>query len=264
MSAQVENAAKRDTNTNEPAVAEQIEPKKKRKLTTQSTELDEKKWWIFNLKETPSTRGAALLVIRCMDEYGWCESYARTVLKAYQQFLHIKKKEKDWFAELLLPSKAVEKMWNQHILSAEYSKDMMLLCHRIVFHNPSGLIENEFAKQNRFEATASALLEHCGVDEVDHGVDGVWSDVFLNAGVHEKEDNAVESQLLTIRIQDHTGEDVYFKMYDATKLGKAFDIFAQRKGVSTINFLFRGGSVNRNHTPRYLGMQDNDLIFGAY
>lgn len=105
-----------------------------------------------------------------MRVYRWDLSKARKVLKAYRQFLFLKKHCEDWDATQLSPSHLVDQMWHQHILDVEnYYHDMMLLCGHVIGHNPDGALDNE-GKRARDETTRKSLIEH-----FDGNVDGeIW------------------------------------------------------------------------------------------
>jgi hypothetical protein len=82
------------------------------------------------------------------------------VLKAYRQFLFLKKHNEDWDAKLLSPSFLVDQMWHQHILDVvNYCHDMMLICGHVVGHNPDGALDID-GKKSRDERTRDGLNEH--------------------------------------------------------------------------------------------------------
>ena len=54
--------------------------------------------------DSSTNKGATVLVKRCMQVYGWSLEKSRKVLKAYQQFLTLKKEHEDWGAKGLSPS----------------------------------------------------------------------------------------------------------------------------------------------------------------
>jgi hypothetical protein len=161
-------------------------------------------WGMVDLNHRPHiNQGATLLVARCMRAYGWSESRTRKVLKAYRQFLELKKIKGDWNAETLSPSTDVDLMWHQHILDVvSYSHDCMLLCGHVVGHNPDGGLDDE-ARAERRKTTVGALKEHFG-EEVDVTV---WSNDehrIENPVVDEEESDRGPVAALN----EHLGEEV--------------------------------------------------------
>jgi len=70
-------------------------------VVPRENEFTSQHWWLVDLHAEPRLeQGATPLVRRCMIVHGWDEVKARKVLKAYRQFLHIKKSKEDWDAEV--------------------------------------------------------------------------------------------------------------------------------------------------------------------
>ena len=69
------------------------------------------------------------LVKTAVDEYRWEEGSARDIVKAYQQFLIVKREMKDWENELI-PCDKVATMMEHHELNQDfdYQSDMKILC----------------------------------------------------------------------------------------------------------------------------------------
>jgi small ubiquitin-related modifier len=136
-------------------------------------------------------QGATPLVKRCMRVYNWDLQMARKVLKAYRQFLFLKKHNEDWDAKLLSPSFLVDQMWHQHILDVvNYCHDTMLICGHVVGHNPDGAFDID-GKKSRDERTRDGLNEHFEreYDNEIWGINDVPSDaVKTNDDVQVNED----------------------------------------------------------------------------
>ena len=71
-----------------------------------------------------------------------------------------------------------------------------------------------------------------------------------------------ENSAITIRVKDQAGDETFFKVKKTTKMGKVFDAFAQRKGVSkaSLRFLLDGQRINEGDTPKTLELEDQDQI----
>mmetsp|Transcript_31728 Transcript_31728/g.41946 ORF Transcript_31728/g.41946 Transcript_31728/m.41946 type:complete len:111 (+) Transcript_31728:120-452(+) len=71
-----------------------------------------------------------------------------------------------------------------------------------------------------------------------------------------------ESNTITIRVKDQTGEETFFKVKKTTRMEKVFTTYAQRKGVSVsaLRFLLDGERVNPDHTPKMLDLEEHDQI----
>ncbi len=136
-------------------------------MTQRENDFNDKTWWMVDInpiggEETSSRQGATALVKRCMRTYGWDEVKTRKVLNAYRQFITLKKEHEDWDAKILSPCYLVDQMWHSHILDVlNYYHDMMLLCGRVVGHDPDGALDY-VAKQKRDETTRKALQERFG------------------------------------------------------------------------------------------------------
>jgi small ubiquitin-related modifier len=129
-------------------------------IASRDDEFTAASWWMVDIENEDVTQGATPLVKRCMRVYNWNATRARKVLKAYRQFLFLKKHYEDWDAKLLSPSSLVDQMWHQHILDVvNYCHDMMLICGHVVGHNPDGA-EDLGARKIRLERTHDAFKEH--------------------------------------------------------------------------------------------------------
>jgi hypothetical protein len=77
-------------------------------LTSRDTLWTPSDWWSTDepLEAATQTIGAATLLDRSRKEYKWSQDYTKRVLKAYRQFLELKKVLEDWDANILAPSRA--------------------------------------------------------------------------------------------------------------------------------------------------------------
>lgn len=137
-----------DTST--APVATRVEPR--------IEDFSERSWWMVDLRKLHQIRqGATDLVWRCMRTHGWDLDKSYKILEAYRQFLVLKKVLGDWNATLLSPSRLVDQMWRCHILDVtNYYHDSILLCGRLVGHNPDEGLDTE-AMRARLERTRREL-----------------------------------------------------------------------------------------------------------
>jgi hypothetical protein len=157
-------------------------------------------WWLVDLEAHPVPKqGATPLVKRCMREYDWDEGKARRVLRAYRQFLGLKKRYRDYNATLLSPSLSVDLMWHQHILDVvNYVNDCVLLCDgRVVGHNPDGAHEGGQDREGRRSATQSALLEYQDQLGLEYEE---WKELFQNTTAPDDLETPNPHNETTIRI----------------------------------------------------------------
>jgi hypothetical protein len=167
------------TNTNAVTTADDVEAPGLTVMTLapRPNEFSSSSWWMVDLQAEPAPdQGATPLVKRCMREEGWDEEKARRVLKAYRQFLQLKKIYRDYDATLLSPSLSVDLMWHQHVLDTKnYLHDCALLCGgQFVHHRPDGAAEGE-ERDKRRVATKEALLnnmEELGLEYAE------WKELF--------------------------------------------------------------------------------------
>jgi Ubiquitin-2 like Rad60 SUMO-like len=244
-------------------------------------------WWMVDLHARPVPKqGATPLVRRCMRALGWTEFKARSTLRAYKQFLHVKVAKKDWSAELLSPSLAVDQMWHQHVLdNLNYAHDCLLLCDgHFVRHDPEGCVDVE-AWMNRLEATRLALLESFGDDdegeggELDRSATGPWKGVFDGALESDEEastartaspaaaaapasDDGDRGPTLIIRVRDQGLGTTRFRVQRTAPMGDVFAAYARLKGVNvgSIRFLLDGDVIRAHETPVSLELEDGDEI----
>jgi hypothetical protein len=216
------------------------------------SDFNETTWYMIDLEHRPHiTQGATPLVARCMRVYHWPESKARKILKAYRQFLMLKKIKEDWNTEILSPSAEVDLMWHQHILDVvNYSHDCMLLCGHVVGHNPDGGLDDS-ARAERREATRAALEEHFGEEAI---VDNIWPTA--------DEPRVADPESLMVRIRDQTGEETFFRIRWRTQMLKVFETYAQHKQVRAdqLRFLLGGERILDHETAEKLELTEEDQI----
>jgi small ubiquitin-related modifier len=216
------------------------------------SDFNETTWYMIDLEHRPRiTQGATPLVARCMRVQHWDESKARKILKAYRQFLVLKKIKEDWNAEILSPSAEVDLMWHQHILDVvNYSHDCMLLCGHVIGHNPDGGLDAS-ARSERRRVTQSALTEHFGAEAVDN------IPPIVVETVRDPRD------FIQICIRDQVGEETFFKSRLGVKMDVVFQVYAQRKGVqaASLRFLLDGERILDDQTPIMLELDDEDQIY---
>jgi Ubiquitin-2 like Rad60 SUMO-like len=245
-------------------------------------------WWMVDLYARPiPTQGATPLVRRCMRELGWAEAKARSTLQAYRQFLSVKVAKKDWNAELLSPSVAVDQMWHQHVLdNANYAHDCLLFCGNFIKHDPDGGLDVE-ARKKRLEATRQALLEGYGegeddgekAGELDRSATGPWKEVFGGAVESGEEastarsaspvvvaapasDDGDRGSTLIIRLRDQALATTRFRVQRTAPMGNVFAAYARLKGVNvgSCRFLLDGDVIRAHQTPISLELEDEDEI----
>lgn len=230
-------------------------------------------WFIVDLFYEPKLkRGATPLVHRCIRTYGWTESYARRVLKAYKQFLELKTQTEDWHGKKLVAPVAVDQLWLQHALDLpNYVHDCTLLCGHVVFYDPDRDLASRESQIRRMEATYQSAKERFG-DELD---EDLWTfdssglapsldspRAHNNAGEPSKEAAPAES-MIKIGFEDIVSDaQYYFIVHPDESFGKAFSAVAKRLQVSVeeMEFVSIGQSVLMDQTPRMLEMQAGGII----
>mmetsp|Transcript_12812 Transcript_12812/g.24340 ORF Transcript_12812/g.24340 Transcript_12812/m.24340 type:complete len:90 (-) Transcript_12812:193-462(-) len=75
-------------------------------------------------------------------------------------------------------------------------------------------------------------------------------------------DEPKESEPITLRVRDQTGEETFFKIKKTTKMQKVFETYAQRKGVQvgSLRFMLDGERIDPTQTPKMLELDDQDQI----
>eukprot|EP00751_Fragilariopsis_kerguelensis_P029721 CAMPEP_0170906834 /NCGR_PEP_ID=MMETSP0735-20130129/926_1 /TAXON_ID=186038 /ORGANISM="Fragilariopsis kerguelensis, Strain L26-C5" /LENGTH=293 /DNA_ID=CAMNT_0011302803 /DNA_START=104 /DNA_END=982 /DNA_ORIENTATION=+ len=229
-------------------------------ISSRPTLFNEETWWMLDLenKSVISTRqGATPLAARCQREYQWDETKCRTVLKAYRQFLMLKKHFQDWDATILSPSGPVDQMWHQHLLDVtHYCHDTKLLCGHVVGHNPDGALDHTM-KTRRTKTTRDALAELFGSDYVKE----MW---FTQAELSAQEESTAVSgdDLVNIRLRDQTGEVTFYRTKRSFKLEKIFNSVSKKMGlcVDSLSFLFDGERINGQLSAADYNIDDQDQI----
>ncbi|CAD7962579.1 unnamed protein product [Amoebophrya sp. A25] len=67
---------------------------------------------------------------------------------------------------------------------------------------------------------------------------------------------------IQLRVRNHQGGEVQFKIKRTSQLKKLMEAYCQRTGVrmGEVRFMVDGERINENDTPDGLGMADEDLI----
>ena len=207
-------------------------------LSDRKNEFSENTWWLVDLdSQSQVTQGATPLVKRCMRVYGWDAPKTRKFLVAYRQFLTLKKEQEDWDATVLSPCFLVDQMWHQHILDVvNYCHDMMLICGRVIGHNPDG---GASGKAERDENTASLLEQRFPDYDKD-----VWG------------------HPLKLRFRDQRGNEEIIEAVYKDSMEGAFREYAQRRrtALDLVEFKLNGRVIHMTNTPEDLGLRNNALI----
>mmetsp|Transcript_6478 Transcript_6478/g.15293 ORF Transcript_6478/g.15293 Transcript_6478/m.15293 type:complete len:271 (-) Transcript_6478:306-1118(-) len=233
-------------------------------VSNRDADFNESTWWMVDIENYNGNQGASALVKRCMRNHEWNLDWAKKIIQAYRQLLTLKKGFEDWDAEILSPSHLVDKMWHQHILDiGNYCHDMMLLCGRVVLHNPDGALDIQ-AKKTRDTSTFSELIKKFGKSNVNVEVWG-FPEATNTISDRSRAVNQVPADdgSLTICFRDQGPEKIFTKMKRTTRLGTAFQSFAKRKGLNKtedLRFILYGDRVYDLDTPESLGMNDMDQI----
>ena len=100
------------------------------------------------------------LVTDCSRVYGWCDQYANDVLKAYRQFMELKKRHRDWDGTFLSPPLDVERMWHQHVrYENHYADACKNFCGRVIAHGTTDGMDFA-ATAERIKTTQNSVTVH--------------------------------------------------------------------------------------------------------
>ncbi|XP_055727870.1 small ubiquitin-related modifier 1 [Salvelinus fontinalis] len=71
-----------------------------------------------------------------------------------------------------------------------------------------------------------------------------------------------DGEYIKLKVIGQDNSEIHFKVKMTTHLKKLKESYSQRQGVhmSTLRFLFEGQRISDNHTPKELGMEDDDVI----
>mmetsp|Transcript_18328 Transcript_18328/g.44253 ORF Transcript_18328/g.44253 Transcript_18328/m.44253 type:complete len:375 (-) Transcript_18328:755-1879(-) len=192
--------------------------------------------------------GALSLRERCEELYGWPPSTGRKVLKAYRQFLTLKKLFKDWDAEILDPSPLVDWMWKAHVLDTKnYIHDMLLLCGHPVHYSPTLDIEEEtLVGRRRRKATYDGLVGYFGRDKIDMEI---WGGISFDP-----------EEPVTFKVTDSSNRPAIIKKIKlSAELGILFSSYAQNRQVDVdhVHLYYRGRNITKTDTPDSLGVRNS-------
>ena len=223
-------------------------------IKKRKNDFSERTWWMVDMEACESNQGATGLVKRCMREYDWSFDKSNKVLKAYRQFLTLKKAWRDWDAKIFSHSYFVDKMWRQHILDiSNYYHDMVMLCGHIVLRNPDGALDWE-AENARDRKTRIELLKNFGSKNLDSRV---WGFPFA---VPEKD----SSKPVAIFFKNMTGKEYEFRTRADARVLPLLEDFAKliKTPFEDVRFLHHRIQleVDWNDTSASLGLKDGDRI----
>lgn len=71
-----------------------------------------------------------------------------------------------------------------------------------------------------------------------------------------------QGEHIQVKVRSPDGAEVFFKIKRKTKLEKLMEVYCNRLGQSmnSLRFLFEGQRIADNHTPKELGMEEEDVI----
>ena len=205
------------------------------------------------------------LSARLRREHGWSEEFTDAALEGYRQFMKLKILQEDWDADKLSPSLIIDRVWHSHILDTKsYARACNAYAGHMIHHNPDGGLNQE-ERSERIKITQATLIGLCG-NKFDKEVWSFGQDITTSDPTSSNENKrrrVSEAELITIILQDQVGVGTYFKVRRNQKLGKVFDLYAQRRGFPrrhSLRFNLDGDRVLPNQTPLLLEMEENDVI----
>jgi hypothetical protein len=218
-------------------------------------------WWMVDVGcPTETNQGATPLVRRCMLNYGWELDKAKTILKAYRQFLILTKQHQDWEASIFAPSRQVHQMWRQHVLDiGNYYHDMVLLCGgKLVLYNPDENLDHQ-TKKSREERTRTELIQKFGSKNVDRDI---WDfPCKLATTIHEGSTTSPSGKL-NIVVKDPSSGQTPIQITPKTCMRKVMGLYANKceMDVSEVQFFYNGKRIRKDDTARRLDLEDGDTI----
>ena len=71
-----------------------------------------------------------------------------------------------------------------------------------------------------------------------------------------------EGEYIKLKVIGQDSSEIHFKVKMRTHLKKLKDSYCQRQGVpmNSLRFLYEGQRITDNHTPKELGMEEEDVI----
>ena len=196
------------------------------------------------------------------------------------RFLILKSIHRDFKASLLSPlSKEIDDVWHCFLLHTEeyhsFVNELTLqYCQEAHFihHNPRGAFEDG-SRIERLERTKLVYLSRynklpsiCSFSSITQPNNKrkrePLEDITEDDQTEKKKKENIPLTHLTIKVKDQNGEEIHFKITPSTKFEKVFNAYAQRKGMSSVDFRYRfeGYHVDGYHTPLDLDMEDDDVI----
>jgi len=206
-------------------------------------------------------------------------------LKAYKQFMELKKKHRDWDGTFLSPPLDVERMWHQHTQVYEhYPGACEEFCGRVISHGTTDGMDFA-ATAERIKTTQNSIKVHFYSDYDKY----IWSFKPMKSQKQEEEDEEAMAEEgtsdkapeykennessesrnieppdqkpeiekpskneITLVIKYPGDEWALYNVPDNTRLEKIFDYFAkvQEKDISTLQFKYGDREVKPHETPR--------------
>lgn len=177
-------------------------------------------------------------------------------------------------ATMLSPSSLVDKVWHETLLDNRFYN---MLCQDlfpnatymedfIINHDPDGG-DNLIERNKRYENTL-ILMEKYFHEKLDSNVWEPAQSVPVSAkrSRDDKDDDKTTDEeldeVITIRIRDQTGDEMFFKLRKSTILEIVKSAYALRRGLSldAFRFYFDGRLIGPSCTPRSLEMENNDKV----
>ncbi|XP_035154854.1 small ubiquitin-related modifier 5 [Callithrix jacchus] len=72
----------------------------------------------------------------------------------------------------------------------------------------------------------------------------------------------IKNEDIKLKVIGQDSSEIYFKVKMTTPLEKLKESYCERQGVpvNSLRFLFEGQRIADNHTPKELGMEEDDVI----
>lgn len=193
--------------------------------------------------------GAALKTL-AMRRFGWSPGLAQRVYEEYKKFLALKAAVKDWNCDLLSAPPLIDRLWRLHSLNREYFALCVQIFGVVIDHDRDTSLARRFAAAAAVRARYGAAFDET-----------IWT----FAGDDEPQEPACKRRrrsTLTLRIQDHANEDIYFRLRDTTSLDKLQASYARRMHA-TVRLQYHGHAVRPGQTPKSLRMNDGDVLIAV-
>lgn len=215
-------------------------------ITSREHDFSASSWWLVDVEGDGVTQGASPLVKRCMRINGWDLKMARKVLKAYRQFLFLKKQYEDWDAKLLSPSLLVDQMWHQHIRGKplgkfEFTYNGSRIDGRKTANSLSSL---GFSKDER-------VLRVEAIDREEAA-----------RMAEQRKAYEYENEKMRIKVKDQNGCESSFAIRRCYKLSTIINKYASMNGIGAehLYFVLNGEKIRCEDTALELGLKNQDEL----